>query len=302
MGWVSRMWGDWGRYCAVWLVWRRWRRWGFSWACAGCGCGVTWCVITGGCGRLGLGTRRAGVGETGWDSGGGSSRWRGGCGRKGSGRRCAGGTSWLGRGRITVLLRRRRAVCGSDPLTFWNRVGFKWYGGATHSSVCFPYWLAAILTAAAPTWWMVAVVDAGGGCGRGCVRSAVTIFGRRRRDARNAGGSGGDEFSLRRFRAPPLWVAAKRWGALDWGGGWGKIAGDGRTGWKVTLDDGCLMFSLDISERTGGASGGSSEAFASGPGDVETGAWGVVGGAGGRSRGWRGCMSGSWESRGRRMC
>jgi hypothetical protein len=29
-----------------------------------------------------------------------------------------------------------RRYARSDPPTFWNRVGFKWFGGATHSSVC----------------------------------------------------------------------------------------------------------------------------------------------------------------------
>lgn len=51
-----------------------------------------------------------------------------------------------------------RRYARSDPPTFWNRLGFKSYGGATHSSVCFPYWSAALLTAASPTWRMVAGV------------------------------------------------------------------------------------------------------------------------------------------------
>jgi hypothetical protein len=42
----------------------------------------------------------------------------------------------------------------SDPPTIWNALGFKRYSGPTHSSICFPYWLAVILTAAAPAWFI----------------------------------------------------------------------------------------------------------------------------------------------------
>jgi hypothetical protein len=46
----------------------------------------------------------------------------------------------------------------SDPPTMWNAIGLKWYSGPTHSSICFPYWLAAILTAAAPAFSIAARV------------------------------------------------------------------------------------------------------------------------------------------------
>jgi hypothetical protein len=42
----------------------------------------------------------------------------------------------------------------STPPTAWNALGFKWYSGPTHSSVCLPYWPAALLTAAVPGAWI----------------------------------------------------------------------------------------------------------------------------------------------------
>jgi hypothetical protein len=42
----------------------------------------------------------------------------------------------------------------SDPPTLWNAIGFKWYSGPTHSSVCVPYWWLAVVTAAGPLAWL----------------------------------------------------------------------------------------------------------------------------------------------------
>jgi len=43
----------------------------------------------------------------------------------------------------------------SIPPTAWNALGFKWYSGPTHSSVCLPYWSAALLAAGLPAAWAV---------------------------------------------------------------------------------------------------------------------------------------------------
>lgn len=48
-----------------------------------------------------------------------------------------------------------RSYARSYPPTEWNAIGFRWYSGATHSSVCFPYWLVLLVCAGAPAaWWM----------------------------------------------------------------------------------------------------------------------------------------------------
>jgi hypothetical protein len=43
----------------------------------------------------------------------------------------------------------------SIPPTNWNTLGFKYYSGATHSSIYFPYWSGALLTAVLPGAWMM---------------------------------------------------------------------------------------------------------------------------------------------------
>jgi hypothetical protein len=43
-----------------------------------------------------------------------------------------------------------KSYARSDPPTPWNALGFKGYRGATHSSVCLPYWSLALVTAAEP--------------------------------------------------------------------------------------------------------------------------------------------------------
>jgi len=48
-----------------------------------------------------------------------------------------------------------RSYARSYPPVAWNAIGFKWYSGATHSSVCFPYWSVMLMSAGAPAaWWM----------------------------------------------------------------------------------------------------------------------------------------------------
>jgi len=38
--------------------------------------------------------------------------------------------------------------------TVWNRIGFKFYSGPTHTDVCVPYWAVALGTAILPgVWW-----------------------------------------------------------------------------------------------------------------------------------------------------
>ena len=49
-----------------------------------------------------------------------------------------------------------RQYARSQPPTAWNALGFKSYSGPTHTSVCFPYWSAALLTAAPPAAWAAA--------------------------------------------------------------------------------------------------------------------------------------------------
>jgi hypothetical protein len=44
----------------------------------------------------------------------------------------------------------------SDPPTIWNAVGFKYYTGASHTGIWFPYWFATLLTATPPTVWTIA--------------------------------------------------------------------------------------------------------------------------------------------------
>jgi hypothetical protein len=43
----------------------------------------------------------------------------------------------------------------SNPRTTWNALGFKYYSGATHTSICFPCWFASLLTALLPVVWIV---------------------------------------------------------------------------------------------------------------------------------------------------
>jgi hypothetical protein len=48
-----------------------------------------------------------------------------------------------------------RSYARSYPPTGWNAIGFKWYSGRTHSSVCFPYWLVMLVSAGGPAaWWL----------------------------------------------------------------------------------------------------------------------------------------------------
>jgi hypothetical protein len=51
-----------------------------------------------------------------------------------------------------------RRYARSDPPTAWNVVGFKSYTGPTHTSLCLPYWSAALLTAIPPIAWTAARV------------------------------------------------------------------------------------------------------------------------------------------------
>jgi hypothetical protein len=46
-----------------------------------------------------------------------------------------------------------RRYTRSIPPTLWNTIGFKWYSGPTHSSICLPYWLLALLTTGPPAMW-----------------------------------------------------------------------------------------------------------------------------------------------------
>jgi hypothetical protein len=41
-----------------------------------------------------------------------------------------------------------------DAPTMWNRIGFMWFSGSTHSSIHAPYWALALFTAGLPGFWM----------------------------------------------------------------------------------------------------------------------------------------------------
>ena len=48
-----------------------------------------------------------------------------------------------------------RSYARSYPPSAWNSIGFRWYSGVTHSSVCFPYWAIVLISTLAPAmWWM----------------------------------------------------------------------------------------------------------------------------------------------------
>ena len=49
-----------------------------------------------------------------------------------------------------------RAYARSIPPSAWNALGFKWYRGPTHSSICLPYCCAAVLTSGLPVAWTIA--------------------------------------------------------------------------------------------------------------------------------------------------
>jgi hypothetical protein len=49
-----------------------------------------------------------------------------------------------------------RRYARSIPPTPWNTIGFKWYSGPTHTSICLPYWLLVLLTAGPPVMWSAA--------------------------------------------------------------------------------------------------------------------------------------------------